>query len=464
MPEPADLEPKGGQRHAVGRHAVIADGSTYDRSEPFAHFRDRFMHAPFELGFDLAQLRLQSFADRLPQHRKPSVTPLLSTDMSKAEEVERFRLPLSALLSVFGRARSELQQTRFLRMQFQAELSHSLDQFCPEPCGVRFQLEPNHDIVCKPHDDHVAVGLLSTPRLGPEIEYVVQIDVGQQRRCTAALGRPFFRPCSFPLLQHAGIQPFLDEPQDAPVRNPVLDQNYPHYKGNFARVIDFQVEYAQSLIDDFSNPARSPHAAISVDMLDTGIDIPEIVNLVFFKMVRSKTKFWQMIGRGTRLRPNLFGFGQDKKYFYIFDYCQNLEFFSQNPEMTVGASGESLSKRLFASRVALIAEFDKLAHAGDEAKQSELRGDVAERLRQEVEQMNVNNFIVRPKRKRGKIQRSERAGNSSVSPRGKLTSRVVSQPPLVLVLSVSARACEPRNYDWSSRSEDRCTNFLQIAS
>src|SRR5438132_1523997 len=158
MPEPADLEPKGGQRHAVGRHAVIADGSTYDRSEPFAHFRDRFMHAPFELGFDLAQLRLQSFADRLPQHRKPSVTPLLSTDMSKAEEVERFRLPLSALLSVFGRARSELQQTRFLRMQFQAELSHSLDQFCPEPCGVRFQLEPNHDIVCKPHDDHVAVG------------------------------------------------------------------------------------------------------------------------------------------------------------------------------------------------------------------------------------------------------------------------------------------------------------------
>jgi type I restriction enzyme R subunit len=177
-----------------------------------------------------------------------------------------------------------------------------------------------------------------------------------------------------------------------------FDKNYPHYKGNFARVIDFQVEYAQSLIDDFSNFARSPHVAISVDMLDTGIDIPEIVNLVFFKMVRSKTKFWQMLGRGTRLRPDLFGLGQDKKYFYIFDYCQNLEFFSQNPEMTVGSAGESLSRRLFASRVALIAELDKLAHARGEAKQSELRGDVAERLRREVEQMNVNNFIVRPKR------------------------------------------------------------------
>ena len=67
-------------------------------------------------------------------------------------------------------------------------------------------------------------------------------------------------------------------------------------------------------------------------MLDTGIDVPEVVNLVFFKLVRSKTKFWQMIGRGTRLCPDLFGPGQDKEFFYVFDYCQNLEFFSQDPE------------------------------------------------------------------------------------------------------------------------------------
>ena len=66
-------------------------------------------------------------------------------------------------------------------------------------------------------------------------------------------------------------------------------------------------------------------------MLDTGIDVPEVVNLVFFKLVRSKTKFWQMIGRGTRLSPDLFGPGKDKEFFYVFDYCQNLEFFSQNP-------------------------------------------------------------------------------------------------------------------------------------
>src|SRR5207249_7912804 len=126
-----------------------------------------------------------------------------------------------------------------------------------------------------------------------------------------------------------------------------FDINYPEYKGEFGRIIDFSIGYAQSLIDSFSIPSKPPHIALSVDMLDTGIDVPEIVNLVFFKLVRSKTKFWQMIGRGTRLSPNLFGPDKDKAFFYVFDYCQNLEFFSQNPETTDGSLGESLSKRLF---------------------------------------------------------------------------------------------------------------------
>jgi len=175
-----------------------------------------------------------------------------------------------------------------------------------------------------------------------------------------------------------------------------FDKNYPQYKSKFARVIDFKVEYAQSLIDSFSAETKAPHIAISGDMLDTGIDIPEIVNLVFFKMVRSKTKFWQMVGRGTRLRPNLFGLGRHKEFFYIFDYCGNLEFFSQNPETVAGSANESLGKKLFANRVELIAELDKRKSLDG---QDGLRKAVAERLRQEVEQMNVNNFIVRPKRK-----------------------------------------------------------------
>jgi type I restriction enzyme R subunit len=110
-----------------------------------------------------------------------------------------------------------------------------------------------------------------------------------------------------------------------------FDKNYPNYKGAFARVIHSKLPYAQSLIDAFSEANKAPHIAISVDMLDTGIDVPEVVNLVFFKLVRSKTKFWQMVGRGTRLSPNLFGPGQHKQFFYIFDFCQNLEFLWRRP-------------------------------------------------------------------------------------------------------------------------------------
>src|SRR5437899_4093406 len=231
MPEPADLVPKRRQRRAVHRHPVVTDVPTHDRAQPPADFRDGVMHAPLELDLDLAQLRLQPFANRLSQHREPSIAPLLPADVRKAEEVERLRFPVSALLPVSGRVRSELQQPRFLGMQFQAELSHSLDQFCPEPYGIRLGLEAHHDIVSKPHDDYVTAGLFLTPRLGPQVEHVMKINVSQQRRCTAALGRPFFRPCSSPILQHAGVQPFLDEPHDASVRNPMLDELHQPFVG-----------------------------------------------------------------------------------------------------------------------------------------------------------------------------------------------------------------------------------------
>lgn len=108
----------------------------------------------------------------------------------------------------------------------------------------------------------------------------------------------------------------------------VFDKEYPHLTG-YAKVIDNYMTYAQSAIDDFSNPKKNPQIAISVDMLDTGIDVPEVLNLVFFKKVMSKAKFWQMIGRGTRLCPNLLD-GEDKQKFYIFDFCGNFDFFRLN--------------------------------------------------------------------------------------------------------------------------------------
>lgn len=190
-----------------------------------------------------------------------------------------------------------------------------------------------------------------------------------------------------------------------------FDANYPHFRGEFARVITFKVEYAQSLIDAFSAKDKAPHFALSVDMLDTGIDVPEVVNLVFFKVVRSKTKFWQMLGRGTRLCPDLFGPGKDKQHFQIFDYCGNLEFFGQNPATTVGSPGESLGKRLFKRRLETIGELDKklrlgtcLADApqtlfGEPRDEAELRIAVAAILHGEVAAMNLDNFVVRPKRR-----------------------------------------------------------------
>ncbi len=193
-----------------------------------------------------------------------------------------------------------------------------------------------------------------------------------------------------------------------------FNANYPHYKGEFARVITFETTYAQSLIDNFSNKDKAPHIAISIDMLDTGIDIPEVVNLVFFKLVRSKTKFWQMVGRGTRLCPDLFGPGQHKQFFYLFDYCQNLEYFSQNPETTEGALGESLGKRLFTARLDMIGELDRRLSAdvrGDEAKEPtattygqpktemEVRRAISVLLHTEVVAMNLDNFVVRQRRR-----------------------------------------------------------------
>lgn len=185
-----------------------------------------------------------------------------------------------------------------------------------------------------------------------------------------------------------------------------FDANYPHLKGAAARSITHRTKYAQSLIDDFSSGAKSPDIAVSVDMLDTGIDVPEVVNLVFFKLVRSKTKFWQMMGRGTRLCPDLFGPGLDKASFYVFDFCQNLEFFSENPTEVDGSVAESLSKRLFKTRLQLTNALDtRLGSKGavsdgpaEPESEGEVRAALAAELHREVSAMNVDNFVVRPHR------------------------------------------------------------------
>lgn len=177
-----------------------------------------------------------------------------------------------------------------------------------------------------------------------------------------------------------------------------FNEVYPEHRGEFAQVITYQKTYAHDLIDKFGIGDSNPHIAISVDMLDTGIDVPEVVNLVFAKPVHSKTKFWQMIGRGTRLCPNLFGPNQDKTGFRIFDLCRNVEFFNQDIPPVEGRLQPSLSEQIFRRRADLLLELDRRPGAGAPAasdQEAKLRQELADRLQAEVAGMDPTNIEVR---------------------------------------------------------------------
>ncbi|MDB5336540.1 MAG: type restriction protein res subunit [Planctomycetaceae bacterium] len=176
-----------------------------------------------------------------------------------------------------------------------------------------------------------------------------------------------------------------------------FDENYPHLAGKFCRTIHNKVSYVQSLIDDFSLSSKLPQIAVSVDMLDTGIDVPECVNLVFFKRVRSKTKFWQMIGRGTRLCPDLFGPGLNKEYFNVFDFCENLEYFGSNPEGVEAHLQEGIKTKIFRRRLSLIDQLSQTSKPDESL--AKLRTEIADVLYHGVSQMNVDSFVVRPHRR-----------------------------------------------------------------
>ncbi len=173
--------------------------------------------------------------------------------------------------------------------------------------------------------------------------------------------------------------------------------NAPKYAGQFARVIDNTIKHAQTLIEDFEQQDKMPHIAISVDMLDTGIDVPEVANLVFFKPVFSKIKFWQMIGRGTRPCPDLFGPGEDKQDFRVFDFCFNFDFFRENSEGINAVDTPPLGTRLFQARVQLLSHIQ--TSQSDQTQQTHPKTDLgrslADSLHQEVKAMHRDNFIVR---------------------------------------------------------------------
>lgn len=169
---------------------------------------------------------------------------------------------------------------------------------------------------------------------------------------------------------------------------------FPEYGGDFIKQIDYSIKYCDSLIDDFSTKEKMPQIAVSVDMLDTGIDIPEILNLVFFKKVRSYAKFWQMIGRGTRLCPDLLGEGIDKARFLIFDFCNNFEYFRVNKNGSESGVQETLCEKIYNTKAQICRELQASAFISDEVYAS-YRADLVDDLHQAVMELNDNSFMVK---------------------------------------------------------------------
>ena len=178
---------------------------------------------------------------------------------------------------------------------------------------------------------------------------------------------------------------------------------YPRYNGTFAQRVICDDSYAQVVIDDFKKPEGEPHIVVSVDMMDTGIDVPECVNLVFFKKVRSKTKFWQMIGRGTRLAKDLTcmdlidGEYTGKRRFLIFDYCNNFEFFGERPNGYEGSDTKTLSENIFGKRTKLIAAFQESTFAEEEYQ--DFRNELVDICHGQIVNLNLELTSVRLKRR-----------------------------------------------------------------
>ena len=171
----------------------------------------------------------------------------------------------------------------------------------------------------------------------------------------------------------------------------IFNEQYPSYIG-MCQVIDNRCAYADDLIEDFKKPESKVRIAISVDMLDTGIDIPELLNLVFFKPVYSKAKFWQMIGRGTRLCPGLID-GKDKEMFYIFDFCGSFEFFRVNSKGIPGNDVDTIQGRIFSVKCMMAYLLQDIKY--QEEPFCSFREEIVKDLQTKILELNKDNFTVK---------------------------------------------------------------------
>ncbi len=175
-----------------------------------------------------------------------------------------------------------------------------------------------------------------------------------------------------------------------------FNKNYPEYNGKFLRVIDNYEDKAQDLLEKFcfdKGDDKDPQIAVSVDMMDTGVDAPRVLNLVFFKEVKSYSKYWQMIGRGTRLCPDIFGIGRDKEYFLIFDICGNFEFFDEFPDGAKGNTTKSLQQQLFEAQLEVVLSIRSNAESTPE--ELAFADSYTDELHSKILNLDENRFQVR---------------------------------------------------------------------
>jgi type I restriction enzyme R subunit len=175
-----------------------------------------------------------------------------------------------------------------------------------------------------------------------------------------------------------------------------FEERYPDLSSSFIAQISNNVSHVQTIIQSFCNKIeeKPPQIAVSVDMMDTGVDAPRVVNLVFFKVVRSYAKFWQMIGRGTRLCPDVFGEGLPKEYFLIFDVCENFEFFDEKSNKKEGPTAKPVTQQIFLSRLAVA----RLLLETGEADDRVLAGEYLNHLHTVVKGLDKERFDVQMQR------------------------------------------------------------------
>ena len=187
---------------------------------------------------------------------------------------------------------------------------------------------------------------------------------------------------------------------------------YPNYGNDYCALIDNYVTYAGDLIEKFGVSNKLPQIAVSVDMLDTGVDVPEVLNLVFFRAVKSKIKFLQMIGRGTRLCENIrvyspsrdyfegrikepdMAIQKDKQGFYIFDYCDNFRFFDTYVEKKTSATSLNLTQRIFNMKAELVFGLQALEYQKDQFHVS-YRESLVKELKASINGLSTSQILVR---------------------------------------------------------------------